>query len=106
MTSPINNTPRNYAGIGIYCNVIDPTKLPPDHPLLKGGTPNCTVVGPMGPMPNYGPGYYVNNYATNATKKRVTILTDEYIKKLEKTTGYNNYDQRNITNFDNLYANK
>ena len=84
MTSPINNTPRNYAGIGIYCNVIDPTKLPPDHPLLQGGTPNCTVVGPMGPMPNYGPGYYVNNFATNATKKRVTILTDEYIKKLEK----------------------
>lgn len=27
------------------------------------------------------------------------------IKELEKKTGYKNYDQRNITNFDNFYAN-
>lgn len=27
------------------------------------------------------------------------------IKELEKKTGYQNYDQRNITNFDNFYAN-
>lgn len=89
MTTPIstgfNNSAQNYAGIGIYCNVIDPSKLPPDHPLLKGNMPNCTVVGPTGPQPNYGPGYYVNNYATGATtKKRITILTDEYIQKLDK----------------------
>lgn len=89
MTTPIstgfNNSAQNYAGIGIYCNVIDPSKLPPDHPLLKGNMPNCTVVGPTGPQPNYGSGYYVNNYATNATtKKRITILTDEYIQKLDK----------------------
>lgn len=89
MTTPIstgfNNSAQNYAGIGIYCNVIDPSKLPPDHPLLKGNMPNCTVVGPNGPQPNYGSGYYVNNYATGATtKKRITILTDEYIKKLDK----------------------
>lgn len=89
MTSPIstgfNNSAQNYAGIGIYCNVIDPSKLPPDHPLLQGNMPNCTVVGPTGPQPNYGAGYYVNNYATNAmTKQRITILTDEYIKKLDK----------------------
>lgn len=88
MTTPIstgfNNSAQNYAGIGIYCNVIDPSKLPPDHPLLKGNMPNCTVVGPGGPQPNYGPGYYVNNYANNVTKKRVTILTDEYLQKLDK----------------------
>lgn len=89
MTTPIstgfNNSAQNYAGIGIYCNVIDPSKLPPDHPLLKGNMPNCTVVGPTGPQANYGPGYYVNNYATGATtKKRITILTDEYIQKLDK----------------------
>ncbi|DAA95640.1 TPA: hypothetical protein CPT80_05925 [Candidatus Gastranaerophilales bacterium HUM_9] len=88
MTTPIstgfNNSAQNYAGIGIYCNVIDPSKLPPDHPLLKGNMPNCTVVGPGGSQPNYGPGYYVNNYANNVTKKRVTILTDEYLQKLDK----------------------
>lgn len=28
------------------------------------------------------------------------------VKELQKKTNYNNYDQRNITNFDNLYANK
>lgn len=89
MTTPIstgfNNSAQNYAGIGIYCNVIDPSKLPPDHPLLQGNMPNCTVVGPNGPQPNYGPGYYVNNYATNAmSKKRITVLTDEYIQKLDK----------------------
>ena len=28
------------------------------------------------------------------------------IQELQKKTNYNNYDQRNITNFDNLYANK
>ena len=27
------------------------------------------------------------------------------IKELEKKTGYQNYDQRDITNFDNFYAN-
>lgn len=88
MTTPIstgfNNSAQNYAGIGIYCNVIDPSKLPPDHPLLKGNMPNCTVVGPGGSQPNYGSGYYVNNYANNVTKKRVTILTDEYLQKLDK----------------------
>ncbi len=29
----------------------------------------------------------------------------QQIKELEKKTGYQNYDQRNITNFDNFYAN-
>ncbi len=28
------------------------------------------------------------------------------VQELQKKTNYNNYDQRNITNFDNLYANK
>ena len=28
------------------------------------------------------------------------------VQELKKKTNYNNYDQRNITNFDNLYANK
>ena len=82
MVSPIANTGNgNYAGIGIYCNVIDPSKLPPDHPLLQGNMPNCTVIGPnnCAPAPNYGPGYYTGNY----TKKRITILTDAYMQKLD-----------------------
>lgn len=42
----------------------------------------------------------VKNYLLefkNKTKK---------VQELKKKTNYNNYDQRNITNFDNLYANK
>ena len=41
----------------------------------------------------------VNNYLLehkNKTKK---------VQELQKKTNYNNYEQRNITNFDNLYAN-
>lgn len=97
MTTPIstgfNNSAQNYAGIGIYCNVIDPSKLPPDHPILQGSMPNCTVVGPNGataPVPNYGPGYYTGNYTT---KKRITILTDAYMKKLDDCLSSN--DKRN-----------
>jgi hypothetical protein len=76
-----NPTAQNYAGIGIYCNVIDPSKLPPDSPLLKNQMPNCTVVGGNGAY--YPAGYYMNNYAGNTVKKRVVILTDEYIQKLD-----------------------
>ena len=28
------------------------------------------------------------------------------VQELQKKTNYNNYEQRNVTNFDNLYANK
>ena len=54
--------PNNMSGIGIYCNVIDPSKLPPDHPILKGNMPNCTVVGPGMGGGCYPAGYYLNNY--------------------------------------------
>ncbi|MCD8378036.1 MAG: hypothetical protein LUB59_04520 [Candidatus Gastranaerophilales bacterium] len=90
-TSVGNNNPtaQNYAGIGIYCNVIDPSKLPPDSPLLKNPMPNCTIVGAGGNNSSdggcccYPSGYYMNNYANNTVKKRVVVLTDEYIKQLE-----------------------
>ena len=42
----------------------------------------------------------VKNYLLefkNKTKK---------VQELQKKTNYNNYDQRNITNFDNLYVNQ
>lgn len=98
MTTPVSgnrpNGPQNYAGIGIYCNVIDPSKLPPDHPILQGNMPNCTVVGPNGAQPNYGPGYYVNNYANAVTKKRIVVLTDEYIQKLDKMLDSENTELR------------
>jgi hypothetical protein len=78
-------TPNNMSGIGIYCNVIDPSKLPPDHPILKGNMPNCTVVGPGCGQQAYPGGYYINNYGTNnTTKKRVTVLTDNYIQQLDQ----------------------
>ena len=76
-------SPKNMSGIGIYCNVIDPSKLPPDHPILKGNMPNCTVVGPGMGGGCYPAGYYLNNYG-NTVKKRVTILTDNYIKNLDQ----------------------
>ena len=68
----VNPAPQNYAGIGIYCNVIDPSKLPPDSPLLKYPMPNCTIVGAGGGNGQcYPAGYYMNNYAGPTTKKRV-----------------------------------
>lgn len=85
--SNVNTAAKNYnAGIGIYCNVIDPSKLPPDSPLLKNPMPNCTIVGAGGNGGGccYPPGYYMNNYAGNTVKKRVVVLTDEYIQKLDQ----------------------
>lgn len=91
MVNSVGNTPNNVSGIGIYCNVIDPSKLPPDHPILQGNMPNCTVVGPCGCGGGYPPGYYINNYGfgqnttnQNTVKRRVTVLTDELIKNLEE----------------------
>ena len=82
MVSSVNSgNPNNLAGIGIYCNVIDPSKLPPDHPILKGNMPNCTINGVGGCYPS---GYYMNNYAQNTVKRRVTVLTDELIKNLDQ----------------------
>ena len=82
----VNPAPQNYAGIGIYCNVIDPSKLPPDSPLLKYPMPNCTIVGAGGNGGGqcYPAGYYMNNYAGPTQKKRVVVLTDEYIQKLDQ----------------------
>ena len=34
------------------------------------------------------------------------VTDEELLKKLEKNTGYNNYEQRNYDSLDNLYANK
>ena len=73
-------TPNNLSGIGIYCNNIDISKLSQeerDRYLEKMA--NCTVVGPQA----YPSGYYMNNYAQNTVKKRVTVLTDAYIKQLD-----------------------
>lgn len=69
-------------GIGMYINVIDPSKLPPDHPILQGNMPNCTIIGGGNNGPCcYPQGYYVNNYGQ---KKRVTVLTDELIQKYDQ----------------------
>ena len=88
-------SPNNMSGIGIYCNVIDPSKLPPDHPILQGNMPNCTVVGPGMGGGCYPPGYYLNNYG-NTVKKRVTVLTDNYIQQLDKYLDNDNRDLRQI----------
>lgn len=86
-------SPNNMSGIGIYCNVIDPSKLPPDHPILQGNMPNCTVVGPGMGGGCYPPGYYLNNYG-NTVKKRVTVLTDNYIQQLDKYLDNDNTELR------------
>jgi hypothetical protein len=82
MVNSVGNNPNSYSGIGIYCNNIDISKLSKeerDKYLEK--MPNVTYSG-MGP--SYPPGYYINNYANNTVKKRVTVLTDDYIKQLDQ----------------------
>ena len=92
MSYSVNTNPQSYAGIGIYCNVIDPTKLPPDSPLLKNPAPSCTIVNGNGQNYSYPQGYYINNY--NTTKKRVVVLTDTYIKNLENLLNDNDQELR------------
>ncbi len=103
MDNTVNNKYPSYAGVNITCNVIDPTKLPPDSPLLKA-PPVCTVDSNNGPQAGqaYPGNYYINNYGgypyapfmgpmgpvqqppQNTRKKRVQVLTDQYIKNLEQ----------------------
>lgn len=106
MVNSVNNNgiPTSYSGVNINCYTLDPTKLPPDSPLLHSPQPQCTI-SPAG-VPAGGccyPGnYYINNYGPNGgvpaypmqpnlypqqpqntKKKRVQVLTDQYIKNLE-----------------------
>lgn len=106
MVNSVNNNgiPTSYSGVNINCYTLDPTKLPPDSPLLHSPQPQCTI-SPAG-FPGGGccyPGnYYINNYGLNGgvptypmqpnlypqqpqntKKKRVQVLTDQYIKNLE-----------------------
>ncbi len=112
MDNSINNKYPSYSGVNITCNVIDPTKLPPDSPLLHT-PPQCTV------KPNnnnqcgqcYPGNYYVNNWGgyppypmyppymgpqgpQNTKKKRVQVLTDQYIKNLEQYLNSPSEDMR------------
>ncbi len=106
MVNSYSNQYPNYtnAGVNITCNVIDPTKLPPNSPLLQPQV----IQEPQQPVcqqPCSYPGnYYVNNYAPNqgnypsypptmypppanetnsGRKKRIQTITDNYIKNLE-----------------------
>jgi len=89
------NRQPGYAGVNITCNVIDPTKLPADSPLLKG--PICEGGNNSGPN-SYPPTYYTNNYGTppmgypyppypvqkgSTKKKHVQAITYQYVKNLE-----------------------
>lgn len=104
MDNSINNKYPSYSGVNITCNVIDPTKLPPDSPLLNGA-PQCTMTPNNNAQPgcSYPGNYYINNYgpgmmpqsgypgmpgtpapqSQNTKKKRVQLITDQYIKNLE-----------------------
>ena len=78
---------NNYAGMGIYCNNIDISKLSKDErDKFLEKMPTCTFVGPNGGQ-CYPAGYYMNNYANNnnTIKKRVTVLTDELIQSLDQS---------------------
>ena len=98
MDNSVNTNSRQpgYAGVNITCNVVDPTKLPPDSPLLKGPVVT-TPTNNCGPC-SYPSSYYTNNYGTPPTgypyppypaqqgttrKKHVQAITDQYIKNLE-----------------------
>ena len=82
MVNSVGNNPNNYAGVGIYCNTVDVSKLSKEErDKFLEKMPNCTVSGMGGAYP---PGYYMNNYANNTVKKRVVVLTDEYVQKLDQ----------------------
>jgi len=99
MNNSINSRQPSCAGVNINCYTIDPTKLPPNHPLLQSGT-QCAVSG-MGPQGGgcccYPNNYYTNNYGMPpygpfppysgpvgpTKKKRVQVITDNYIRNLE-----------------------
>ena len=105
MDSSINSKfPPSYSGVNITCNVIDPTKLPPDSPLLHT-QPQCTMTPattPQQPCCGYPGNYYINNYgpnggfppmyppqqpttsSANTKKKRIQVINDQYIKNLEQ----------------------
>lgn len=82
MVNSVGNNPNNYAGVGIYCNTVDVSKLSPEERKeFLEKMPNCTM---SGGAPCYPAGYYMNNYAQNTIKKRVTVLTDELIQNLDQ----------------------
>lgn len=109
MDSSINSKfPPSYSGVNITCNVIDPTKLPPDSPLLHA-QPQCTMTPAEPQQPcscSYPGNYYINNYgpnggfppmyppmyppapqsasSANTRKKRIQVINDQYIKNLEQ----------------------
>lgn len=117
MDNTINNKYPSYSGVNITCNVIDPTKLPPDSPLLKA-PPVCTVDPNNGSQAGqaYPGNYYINNYggypyspfmgpmgpmgpiqpqqSQNTRKKRVQVLTDQYIRNLEQFLNSPSEDMR------------
>lgn len=101
-----NKIPTSYSGVNINCYTLDPTKLPPDSPLLHSPQPQCTISPAGFPSGCCYPGnYYINNYGPgggmqpgmfpqqgvtsqpqqnqNTKKKRIQVLTDQYIKNLE-----------------------
>ena len=112
MDNSVNNKYPSYAGVNITCNVIDPTKLPPDSPLLN--QPQVVQQPPTSQPVSYPANYYVNNYASpssgpmggygmypppvneskNTKKKRVQTITDNYIKNLESYLNSPNEDLR------------
>lgn len=82
MVNSVGNNPNNYAGVGIYCNTVDVSKLSPqERKEFLEKMPNCTM---SGNAPCYPAGYYMNNYAQNTVKRRVTVLTDDLIKNLDQ----------------------
>lgn len=88
--------PQNVSGLGINCYTLDISKLSPEErQKYLAQPPVCNVTGAN--MPCYPAGYYVNNYAnnnSNTVKKRVTILTDDYIKNLEQLLTSENSEYR------------
>lgn len=94
-----NTQPQSRNGVTIDCYTIDPTKLPPNHPLLQQD-PNSMVFinGLHMPACNcqgggccYPSNYYTNNYGQ---KKRVTVLTDELIQKYDQLLSDSNKELR------------
>lgn len=95
MVNSINSKTPHYAGVNINCNVIDPTKLTDEERAKLFETPQYQT--PSSCCGCCYPGqYYMGNYGLppfppqgptapqNTKKKRIQVLTDDYIRNLEQ----------------------
>lgn len=95
MVNSVSSKTPHYAGVNINCNVIDPTKLTDEERAKLFENPQYQTPSGCGCGCCYPGQYYMGNYGLppipptptktgDTKKKRVQVLTDQYIKNLEQ----------------------